>query len=147
MPGPPPSRNPRRRNLRPDWLQLPAGGREGDPPDWPMGRRPSRAVWARWCDLWATPQAFAWDQQGWGTRVVVARYCRKAQLAERDTATGTVMSEVRQLEDRLGLSPMAMRRLQWEIAERPAAQGDGDGAGVAHLDDYRDLYGDEAGSG
>lgn len=29
----------------------------------------------------------------------------------------TVLSEIRQLEDRFGLSPLARRRLQWEIEQ------------------------------
>ena len=31
--------------------------------------------------------------------------------------TAAMLSEVRQLEDRLGLSPMALKRLQWVISE------------------------------
>jgi hypothetical protein len=31
---------------------------------------------------------------------------------------GVLLSEIRQLEDRLGLSPMAMRRLQWDVEPR-----------------------------
>jgi hypothetical protein len=134
MPGPPPTKHPRRRNARPDCRNLPAEGRQGDPPRFPLPR-PSAAVRALWADLWSCPQADAWEQLGW-TRVV-ARYAKLLVRAEKASAPGVLLSEVRQLEDRLGLSPMAMKRLQWEIvAPEPAAHAD-----VANLDDYRELYG------
>lgn len=137
MPGPPPSPNARRRNARPAWRVLPPEGRKGDPPPWPMGR-PTKAALSLWVDLWASPQAVAWEDLGW-TRVV-ARYCKLLLAAERPKAPGSLLGEVRQLEDRLGLSPMAMRRLQWEVAQRPAG-ADGDAsAEVTQLDAYRDRY-------
>lgn len=70
---------------------------------------------ALWSELWSTPQAVAWEQLGW-TRVV-ARYCRIVVEAEKPGAPSGVMTEARQLEDRLGLSPMAMRRLLWKVDE------------------------------
>lgn len=134
MPGPAPKRHVRRRNARPDWRALPAAGRSGPPPAWPLGtpRDEERALWA---ELWATPQAVAWEELGW-TRAV-ARYAVCVLAAEAPGAPTNLLSEVRQLEDRLGLSPMAMRRLQWEIdgAGEPATSGDaGD---VARLEEYR----------
>jgi hypothetical protein len=39
----------------------------------------------------------------------------------------TVLSEIRQLEDRYGLSPLARRRLQWEI-DRAGGPVEGDEA-------------------
>jgi hypothetical protein len=53
----------------------------------------------------------AWERLGW-TRVV-ARYARLVIAAER--LDKDAMSEARQLEDRLGLTPKAMRLLLWEI--------------------------------
>ena len=136
MPGPPPSRNPRRTNKRPEWRTLPAAGRTGDPPAFPLGK-PTKAIAALWVELWSSPQAAAWESLGW-TRVV-ARYAKLLILAERRDATAALLGEVRQLEDRLGLSPMAMRRLQWEIAE-PTAQQE-ESSHVADLDAYRARLG------
>lgn len=45
---------------------------------------------------------------------MVARYVQVLIFAEQ-TMTATLLGEVRQLEDRLGLSPMAMLRLRWEV--------------------------------
>lgn len=38
------------------------------------------------------------------------------ELAYQGGATASLLAEARQLEDRFGLSPMARRRLQWQIA-------------------------------
>ena len=111
MPGPAPkSPETRRRVNAPmaNTMKLPSEGRTEPAPDWPFDDF-APAVWA---ELWATPQAVAWDRLGW-TRVV-ARYCRVLLVAESET-NAALLGEVRQLEDRLGLSPMAMLRLRWEI--------------------------------
>lgn len=125
MPGPAPSRNARRRNVRPDWRTLPLAGRLGDAPEWPIAD-PSVAELALWADLWRTPQSVAWFELGW-TRTV-ARYARlvvRSEFSDPDDdrpayAEAALLGEIRQLEDRLGLSPLAMRRLQWEM--EPAQQ-------------------------
>jgi len=56
----------------------------------------------------------------------VARYVRVLCAAELVNASPTALSEARQMEDRLGLSPMSLLRLRWAIvddegAEAPAA--------------------------
>jgi len=116
MPVPPkdPSQR-RRRNLPPSELMLPAAGRQGDPPPFPI-HRPTVSELELWAQLWATPQAVAWDQLGW-TRSV-ARYCRVVIQAERLDSPIALGAEARQFEDRLGLSPMAMRRLAWKVDDR-----------------------------
>ena len=142
MPGPAPKKDARRRNKRPDWLTLPAEGRTGRAPKWPMARNNDRTAAKRetelWRELWATPQAFAWERLGW-TRVV-ARYCRLVIVCEGPESTAALLAEVRQLEDRLGLTPMSMRRLQWEVGEVATAAGSSPGGKVAVLDEYRALY-------
>lgn len=135
MPGPAPSRNPRRRNARPEWRRLPAAGRSGDPPAWPIGR-PTKTALALWAQLWATPQAVAWEADGWVR--TVARYTKLVLASERPKAPGQLLAEVRQLEDRLGLNPMALRRLMWEIEASPTETVPAD---VASLDAYREKLG------
>lgn len=73
-----------------------------------------------WAQLWATPQAVAWDRLGWVR--TVGRYCRVAVAAEARDATAAVMGEARQMEDRLGLTPMAMLRLRWEVVADEVAE-------------------------
>lgn len=111
--GPPPTsqRQPNRSKGRVPRRVLPAAGRQGPAPDWPLsGKAP-----AMWDDLWRLPQAVAWEQD-FSTRTV-ARYARVLVMAERPQAKGVHLTEVRQLEDRLGLTPGALLRLEWEIRD------------------------------
>jgi hypothetical protein len=160
--GPPPNPNARRRNARPARTALPAEGRKGPAPKWPLlpnltlraklevaqavvddlgerelvdelthaeSRRLSRAAeqvailtvqirdvetveLEMWKQLWRLPQAVAWQRLRWNRDV--AQYVRWKCLAEwGDLEAGR---EARQLSDRIGLTPMALLRLQWEIA-------------------------------
>lgn len=110
----PPKMDPARGTRGRGVLVLPAEGRKGRTPAWPLGDSPVAAEErALWRDLWKTPQAVEWERLGW-TRVV-ARYARAVISAETNMEP-TVMSEARQLEDRLGLTPKAMRLLLWQIA-------------------------------
>ncbi len=77
----------------------------------------------------------AWEAFGW-TRVV-ARYAKVLLVAEGPQATAALLGEVRQMDDRLGLTPMAMRRLQWEAA--PSTDQAETPAEVTNLANYRDL--------
>lgn len=116
MPGPPP-KSPdqrRRRNAGPTLTKLPAAGREGPPPPWPLSKATVAEV-KFWAEAWATPQAVAWEKLGWAR--TVARYVRLAVQAEKPKAPATICSEARQMEDRLGLTPMSLLRLQWTIVE------------------------------
>jgi hypothetical protein len=108
--------------------QLPAEGRSGAAPEWPLpplavdDEGLSEVLQEReaelWADLWSTPQAVAWERMRW-TRTV-ARYVRFEVRAETgDLKAG---AEARLLEDRLGLSPQAMLRLRWEVAADEVAE-------------------------
>jgi hypothetical protein len=88
-----------------------------------------------WGELWSTPQAVVWDELGW-TRVV-ARYTRLVLEAEAGDAAVALLAEVRQMEDRLGLTPLAMRKNYWVVeAEKPKS-----GVGDGELADVVELYG------
>jgi hypothetical protein len=99
--------------------RLPSEGRKGEAPEWPLS---SSAAYDPdlWAELWSTPQAVAWERLGAGTIRVVARYV--VLLAEADVGEPKAAMEVRQIEDRLGLSPLAMLRLRWEIAPDEVAE-------------------------
>jgi hypothetical protein len=112
VPNPPkldPARGPRGRGI----IQLPSGGREGETPDWPLPEPASAEETAAWEDLWRLPQAAMWEKQ----RIVrtVARYCRMLVQAEQLDAKASLHAQVTAMEDRLGLTPKAMRLLLWEI--------------------------------
>lgn len=64
-----------------------------------------------WRDLWKLPQAVAWERLGWLRDVAMyVRHHVLGELGEMDSA-----KEARQWSDRLGLSPMSMLRLRWEV--------------------------------
>jgi len=71
---------------------------------------------ALWRELWRTPQAAQWHLLRWAREV--AQFVRHKVLAENGDLDHA--REARQHADRLGLSPMALLRLRWEIA--PAVQ-------------------------
>lgn len=108
-----PKFDPVRRHARAGPLKLPAGGRKGPTPPWPIPGGTSVAVLKLWDELWHCPQAVAWERLEW-TRVI-ARYAITAVAAERLDRVS--MAEARQLEDKLGLTPKAMRLLLWEVVE------------------------------
>lgn len=120
MPGPPPKpASERRRANAPmaNTLQLPAEGRKGRTPRFPGPGTLDANGRKIWRELWRTPMAVAWERFSWDR--VVARYVATLVAAERALDEGepsaALLGEVRQLEDRLGLTPMALLRLRWEI--------------------------------
>lgn len=129
-PPPKPADQRRRRNATVAMTALPAEGRQGPCPDYPLPPPPARgrekavraAIIAReavlWADLWQTPQAVMWERSR--SELAVARYTRFATLAEMGDLKAA--TEARQLEDRLGLNPQAMLRLRWEVVEDEVAE-------------------------
>ncbi len=115
-PKPDPVRGHRGRGI----VKLPAEGRAAPPPPWPMATEPTDAEAAVWADLWRLPQAIAWERMGIAR--VVARYCRLLVACESPGATAARHAQATALEDRLGLSPKAMRLLLWEIATDDVAE-------------------------
>jgi len=163
--GPPQNPNRRRRNATVPMAPLPAEGRQGPAPAWPLDTDiTTRAKWrvaqdkvdeleelaatgkpvgprltrarerateltmivevqadrelAMWRELWATPQAVMWERLGWVRDV--AQFVRWKVLGESGDMDAA--KEARQHSDRLGLSPLAMLRLRWEIVDQPAVR-------------------------
>lgn len=94
-------------------MQLPAEGRKGATPAWPLDGEAMQGEARAWEQLWRTPQAVAWERLGW-TRTV-ARYCRILVASEAPEAPPALLAQVTAMEDRLGLTPKAMRLLLWEV--------------------------------
>lgn len=88
-----------------------------------------------WADLWKTPQATQWEKLGW-TREVAA-YVRHKVKGEGGSLNDA--KEARQLSDRLGLSPLALLRLRWEIADEAPAASAPRARSRANSSKYRNL--------
>lgn len=71
-----------------------------------------------WAELWKTPQATAWEALGYHREV--AQYVRWKVQAEMGSLDAS--KEARQLADRLGLTPLALLRLRWEIVDEEAVE-------------------------
>lgn len=116
MPGPPPKppSQRRRRNATTAPVALSATGSKRKVPALPL-KRPTAATKAWWATIWASPMAEVWLEAD------VPGLIRLAELVELGHQAGatplTVLSEIRALEDRYGLSPLARRRLQWEVEQ------------------------------
>lgn len=151
-PAPKPAAQRRRRNVTTGRATLPAGGRGGRAPTLPGGKDMLAETRRWWRTVWASPMATAWidadlpalvrlanlqdlvarELRGWTDRERIGEIYQdeadqalgivRVHLAGAMVST-SVLAEMRQLEDRLGLTPMARRKLEWEIAD--------DGAGAA----------------
>ena len=100
------------------WTILPAGGRVGDPPDWPLTKASARELqW--WARLWAYPQAQEWEKLGQAVEVAV--YVRRLTQAEKPGAPVNLGTLLRQLADALGLTIPGMLRLRWHLSAPQAA--------------------------
>lgn len=149
MRGPLPSENRRRTNAPViPTTRLPAEGREGPPPKVPPTTRLGKAGRAWWRWVWATPQAAAWALGHEG--VVARRASLEDDLAALEDVKGLdfdeligekapeiravvqrvaalatgrlqIIREMRELDDRLGLTPKAMAQLRWTIGSEHSA--------------------------
>jgi len=119
--GPPPDPNSLRQMKaaeRGGWTTLPAEGRTGELPEWPLTEATPREL-ALWDDLWSKPQAVMWEDMG--QALEVALFARTLAEAEKPDARVDVKKMVRGYLDSLGLSVSGMLRNRWKVA--PAVEG------------------------
>jgi hypothetical protein len=101
-----------------EWTILPAEGRQGATPDWPLTEMSVREA-ELWADLWRKPQALMWER--FGQELEVALYVRRLTEAELMDSRVNLSTLVRQMGDSLGLTTPGMRANRWRItAEEPA---------------------------
>jgi len=165
MPGPLPDPQRRRRNAPTiPTTNLPIAGRQGRAPRPPRWLELGKAGTAWWRWAWKTPQACAWDPGdevmiarrasleddlatiGRVENLDAVELLGAAEMADVRSmvqrlaalATGrlAICREIRELDDRLGLTPKGLAALRWKIvaAPEPVADVDDD---VAELDEYR----------
>lgn len=97
-----------------EWTTLPATGRVGAPPAWPLTAASERES-VLWADLWSMPQAIMWERERQFS--VVALYVRRFAEAEEHGSSVAVSTLVRQLADSLGLTSPGLRSNRWIIGE------------------------------
>lgn len=148
IPGPAPKPAGQKRRRNKDTFattKIPAAGLgDGPLPEWPSGilaRKPPKAMVAIWESLWAKPQAYIWDRQH--LHDIVARYVVNRYLLTKNPSLSLKdATELRMMEDRLGLNSAAMLKLRWEIEDaeqeepgRPLASVTSISRRVAAVDD------------
>lgn len=119
-PTPKPTAQRRRRNAIAGVAKLDKVGRSGPVPEPKTTVVLCDVARDYWDTLWASPMALVY------TDADVFPLSRMAVLVhERETEqTSAGDSELRQLEDRFGVSPLARRRLNWEIDQAGKAAED-----------------------
>lgn len=118
-PSPEPDALRRNRNDDKEWITLPAEGRAGPVPDWPLPGQSEREV-ELWSDLWGKPQAVVWEHLGLTYEVaLLTRRMTEAELPGSSTGLSTL---VKQLWEDLGLSVAGMRMNRWRIANGPETE-------------------------
>lgn len=121
--GPPPDPNALRRDRADDkaWTTLPAEGRKGKPPAWPLTEQTPREL-ELWTDFWSRPQAVMWERLD--QRYEVAMCVRMLERAEAPRSGIELQKVVRQYFDSLGLSVQGMLRNRWRLSDAGGAGGD-----------------------
>lgn len=92
---------------------LPASGRKGPPPPLPKGRNWLPATRAAWREWWKSPQAVMWDQSG----KTLHRWVFLLDCLYAGDDPVRLSAEMRQHEDRHGMSPKALAQLAWFIVD------------------------------
>lgn len=102
-----------------EWTVLPAAGRRGPAPGWPLSVLPDELEFLAdreaelWVSEWARPQAVMWERQG--QELEVALYVRSMVAAEMPGATVAARTLVRQQMEALGISIPGLLRNRWKI--------------------------------
>lgn len=116
-PGPDPDPNALRRDRpgadKDGWITLPAGGRDGDTPHWPLADQTTREAQV-WAKLWCSPQAVAWEANH--SEWEVAFFVRRLVQAEKVASSSNNATLVRQQMDSLGLTAPGMRANRWKLS-------------------------------
>jgi len=110
---------------------LPAGGFDGPIPDPPVELGIRGAMW--WVWAWRTPQAAAWSS---GDVYTLARRAGIEDIYAVEPSKAWA-SEMRELDDRFGLTAKGMAALRWTIVEADVPVETVDDPKVSSLKDRR----------
>src|SRR5262245_16531400 len=115
--GPAPDPNALRRNRPSDqaeWLELPASGRSGPPPVWPLDGV-TEAELLQWAKEWARPQALEWERRRQFDEV--AAFVRAFLISVGPKATAADRNVVQRMGTDLGMTSPGLRALRWRIVD------------------------------
>lgn len=140
--GPPPDPNSLRNHANTgEWITLPAEGRKGRTPKWPLLTLDEEPILASreavlWKRLWSKPQAIMWEAQG--VEYELALYVRRAVEAELPGASAGLGTLVLRMADNFGITPQGMNANKWKLGA-VAVEDDDEGADD-NVVDARDLF-------
>ena len=117
--GPAPDPNALRRDRdRGEWLDLPAAGRQGETPVWPLPDQLAGEL-GLWEAEWRRPQAVAWERNG--QQLEVALFVRALVVSEGPKATAADRNVVQRKMSDLGVTVPGLRANRWRIVDETAA--------------------------
>ena len=93
---------------------LPAGGFDGEVPDFPLPNVLPREA-ELWDALWRTPQAAKWAEQSWRWQEI-GQFVRLSVRLEDPAAPAGLYAQYRGIRTELGLSPAGLKENGWQIA-------------------------------
>ncbi len=103
-------------------MLLPAAGRQGDVPEWPLSAMTARES-VLWPEQWRRPQAIMWERNG--QALEVALFVRALVDAEDQRATAAARTLVRQQMDSLGMTVPGLLRNRWRIVDEVEVEAEG----------------------
>ena len=97
-----------------EWIALPAGGRQGEAPLWPLpdNLAGESVLWER---EWSRPQAVEWERNG--QELEVALFVRAIVVSEGPKATAADRNVVQRKMNDLGLTVPGLRANRWRIGD------------------------------
>lgn len=100
-----------------EWLDLPAAGREGPVPEWPLSKATTREM-KLWEEQWSTPAAVAWER--FSQELEVALFVRAVRIAEKPGASAADRNVVLRHMDSLGITEGGRAKNRWRIVDEDA---------------------------
>lgn len=112
----PPGQRVRRNKDQQSWKALPSAKPFKRPPTCPPKWSAATKKW--WKLIWESPMAAVWLESD------VPALIRLGNLLEIPKQSALIVGEIRQIEDRFGLSPKSRRMLQWYIPLEGVEEGE-----------------------
>lgn len=98
---------------------LPAERSEVEIPVLPFAETANSFTLVWWKTVWESPMGAMYKD---ADTLVLVRMAQLVDQVAQGSASREVLSELRQLEDRFGLSPLARRRIGWEFEDKVEKQ-------------------------